>query len=264
MEVKNYQDLMEARGMDPEMAPKMWARAVDKWCDATVHFMYLESAGKDIDDEVRIRRHGDSVRLEGECDRETAEFLQFKAGSVPDNNWPLETYEAKLEAYAARHLDGRIKYAREGDCLLVRYRHQVRAEYRKVRWDSMKRAQGPEGIVGVGVNSHVCGSDVEVEIREFVFPFDSDEFEAAVQDVVNEADFYYERDNSRYFRIKHRNQDAQFAAYNAKGEWKGVEDVPPKLLDKLLLCAEDPGQPMELGIFEDDWEAEELISDFAY
>jgi hypothetical protein len=260
MEVKNYQDLMEARGMDPEMVPKMWGRAVEKYCDAVIHFMYLESAGKDIDDEVRIVRHGDGVRLEGECDAETAEFLQFKA----DNDWTLEKYEAKLAAYAARASSSRIEYVREGDCLLVRYRHQVRAEYRKVHWDDMEREQGPEGIVGVGVNSNVFGSDIEIEIREFVFPFDSDEFEAAVQDVVEEADFYYERDNSRYFRIKHRNQDAQFAAYNAAGEWTGVEDVPPKLLDKLLLSSEDPGRPIELGTFEDDWEAEELIADFAY
>jgi len=57
-------------------------------------------------------------------------------------------------------------------------------------------------VDGVSVSSIVEGSDVEVEGEKFTEPFTVEEFWAAVEAVDKEADFYWQRDNSRWFFIE--------------------------------------------------------------
>jgi len=184
MKVKNMKELLAAKGMDPEMDLFLWGKAMDKWADVTVRYYTLKTPSRTINDSARIVRDGDSVLIEGAMHEETVKFLQFEGfNRGPKNDWTLEIYEKKLEAYVACHsLKGRIRYERHGDVIEVGYFEYIAPVLQSHHWETVPRRAHDE-IVAVGVSAFGADHDYRHD-----FPFESDDFESDCQCIVCEED----------------------------------------------------------------------------
>lgn len=111
-------------------------------------------------------------------------------------------------------------------------------------------------IIGIKIGAVVEGIGVEVAPHKLLFPFPPKDLEAAIKAIEHEADFYWRRDNSRWFclRSPHK-KDYWFhhGPHGGKAVWDGKKPRSKKireLVDKF--CEEHyPGIFREsLGAYE--------------
>jgi len=58
-----------------------------------------------------------------------------------------------------------------------------------------------DSCIGIEVGSIVEGSDVEIEPRTFIFPFDDASYDNGLEDLAEEVNFYWKRDNALYYSV---------------------------------------------------------------
>ena len=79
-------------------------------------------------------------------------------------------------------------------------------------------------IIGIKIGSIVEGSDVEIEPVTLRFPFNPEEIDDAINDINDQASFYWDRDNSDFFYVT----SPRGTPYTVKNTWGEVkwEDKP--------------------------------------
>ncbi len=85
-----------------------------------------------------------------------------------------------------------------------------------------------DNCTGLKIGSIVEGSDVEWGPEEFIFPFESEDFDKAVENMEAETSFYWERDNSQWYKVQ--TPRGEYYLHNTWGEivWDGQK--PAKAL----------------------------------
>jgi hypothetical protein len=80
-------------------------------------------------------------------------------------------------------------------------------------------------IIGIEIGSIVEGSDVEIGPEFLKFPFSKDDFWQTVENINNEADFYWKRDNTNDYLIKKGNKEYYFSDDEIKGLPKSLKNL---------------------------------------
>lgn len=96
-------------------------------------------------------------------------------------------------------------------------------------------------IIGVKVGSIIEGSDVEIDPKEFMFPFDMKDFWEGVTEINDEASFYWDRDNSNWYFLKH-NDFGPFSVKERCGDWEwndSDEEIPQDIKDTVVKWIND-------------------------
>jgi hypothetical protein len=84
--------------------------------------------------------------------------------------------------------------------------------------DKEARTNGPwtKNIIGLKIGSIVEGSEVEVGPEELLFPFSQKDLDKAVNNINEEASFYWKRDNTDNYLIKKNDKNVAFTSWT---EW---------------------------------------------
>jgi hypothetical protein len=88
-----------------------------------------------------------------------------------------------------------------------------------------------EKCTGLRIGSIVEGSDVEVGPETLLFPFTEKDLDRVVSAINEEASFYWERDNSRYFTVLDKSGEPLFSA-----QWVEFADQPTGNFKKAQLA----------------------------
>lgn len=88
---------------------------------------------------------------------------------------------------------------------------------------------GLTNCTSVEIGSIVEGSDVYIEGRHLEFPFTSEQLDATVKGVDDEASFYWKRDNTRNHCVTDGNGRKAFVSWTAFDDeptWHDADDLP--------------------------------------
>jgi len=130
-------------------------------------------------------------------------------------------------------------------------------------------------IIGVKVGSIVEGSDVEIGPETLMFPFEMEKFWEAVEEVNDQASFYWERDNSSWFLLFHPDH-SQYHVKACWGDWEwnfgDEKDQPPeevkqaviKWIDEENYCFQHYEEPEVIPNAPEGWTLCEFINDGIY
>lgn len=75
---------------------------------------------------------------------------------------------------------------------------------------------------GIRIGSIVEGSDVEIQPVDLMFPFKEEEMDKVIDNIDEEAKFYWERDNSTYYTIRERGAEGAYLWC----QWTEFDDEP--------------------------------------
>lgn len=120
---------------------------------------------------------------------------------------------------------------------------------------------------GLRIGSIVEGSDVECSPVELYFPFTESELDAAVENVNDEACFYWERDNSLWLKITSPG-GVDYWGKETWGAWDLPADVPENVARALMAMVKrgdlpPPAYDTPLPVI-DGWQVEEYLNDYCY
>jgi hypothetical protein len=129
----------------------------------------------------------------------------------------------------------------------ITIREEIPAEVHEVYYEDLRKENPPvvnnDNCVGLKVGSIVEGSDVEYSPDQYLFPFETAEFERNEQGMEEFTSFYWERDNSAWYEV--RVGDRDYHVHNTWGEIKWEEDKPSRKIVKAVeaLLATNPDIP---------------------
>jgi len=102
----------------------------------------------------------------------------------------------------------------------------------------------------VELGSIVEGSDVEAGPTSLEWPFTADQFWGALQEVESEAAFYWDRDNSRDYKIIFTPQNKPASVHflhETWGEYEWSDDTPQYVKSKVQHWLKSNGECREIG-----------------
>lgn len=124
-----------------------------------------------------------------------------------------------------------------------------------------------ENCTGIKIGSIVEGSEVESGPFTHMFPFDMEMFNRDVAYMEGETSFYWERDNSQWYRVAVR--EKEYFLRNRWGDIKWDSDKPsPKLLKKIEAFIETnwehiPSEPGFWATSKKDWKPAKIPNSVA-
>jgi hypothetical protein len=237
MQVNNFNEFMDTRGLGGttpgEWGHLLYRHTFGPW----VSFAELDSPASTGHHEATLTPNEVSglLELQGEASDYIKGFLSLNHQGV--SNWGADEFEAYLNSYIngthVRVAD--LSWTREGDVLNVVIDRPSEARYDWTSYDSQEtRAEDfAAKVVGIKVGSIVEGSDVELEPRILMFPFESDFFQESLNDLEAEVSFYWDRDNSQWYIVTSPEGKIWYPQLDGSGNWQNQEDIPQEVLDEL-------------------------------
>ena len=229
-QVNNFQELMEARGMAGEN-PYSWARALYKYtdCGPWTTFLTLKEKAKTITLIACIFEKGQDVIIYPNPNP-SKEFVDFMAflGFNEDGTSIQKTSMDELRQLIRNYQNRESKATNKRNlvtfysngALVVRENIDLPVQYEEIYYESKEiNDLNPDDIVGIKIGSIVEGSDVEIDPATLMFPFDPEEVSRVIEEINDEASFYWKRDNHRHYFVT----SPKGKTYFVEGTWSGVE-----------------------------------------
>jgi len=161
--------------------------------------------------------------------------------ALAEQDWSMKEYVDLLKKYASRSQNQELRiYAwfLSNEVLTLILHVTYPAKKFSVYYEDEMAWEGGDWenhCTGIKIGSIVEGSDVCVDPWVLLFPFTSDDLDEAVQSINTEADFYWKRDNYRWFRLV-TDKDT----YYLQVTWEGVEwAMKPNLTDQEITLIEE-------------------------
>lgn len=207
-QVTNFKEFLESRGMEGE-TPYRWARALYKYTDCgpwTVFITLKEKARTEtLIASVFETKKGVEIRPNANPDKEFVDFMAFlgfnEEGKMIEKT-TMDEFRSLIRSYQrSKGINKRnLTTAYREGVLTVRQELEIPEQYAEVYYeDNEVNDLNPDDIIGIKIGSIVEGSDVEIDPVTLMFPFDPAEVDRVIQEINDEASFYWERDNSDHF-----------------------------------------------------------------
>lgn len=166
---------------------------------------------------------------------ETRQFLGFGPNGKAEENWTsLNAYFKRVQEFQKKHCGDsgerfRIESAQKCiGCVRVRLSRTTPETTTTVYYEDEKAYTMLGDCVGVKLGSIVEGSDVEIGPVTLMFPFTDDDLHRAVGAINDEANFYWDRDNSIWFEVRAQKRDYFVRCFWGDITWQGKK--PAKAL----------------------------------
>ena len=232
---RNLGQLLEAHGVD---TPYSFGRALYKWTDCgpwTVFVLSEAPAHDEVEDVViACDPATNGARVEsGNPSKDTLLVLGLDDPAGEAAKWPWRKYCEKLDEFVAEHTTVKRGYRPDEKLTItkksvarrwIRVERHVPASTKDFYYENREEFDQAK-CVGLRIGSIVEGSEVEVSPVTLEFPFSEEELDQAVKGIDEEASFYWERDNSKWYCLKSPDGE-QFSFRETWGEVKW-DVVPP-------------------------------------
>lgn len=215
------------------------------------------------------------IRTEDPVEKQVIDFFCFDqvTDGVYVGDYSVEGFLSLLDDWVGKHgniaekdrllFSYKIVSAEEGSDYTVKidYAYTHKAKVGDFYYgDETSMARWTDPCLGIEIGSIVEGSDVEIEPQTLLFPFTSDDLEGVLESINDEAEFYWKRDNTTYFKLTHKGTgEAIYATWTQFDDGPGgnyeesqlpmVEAAFSHLMDNENNLPEIPGYP--------DWIVEE-------
>jgi hypothetical protein len=128
---------------------------------------------------------------------------------------------------------GVYKYSGVAAWSVFLFKNNYYVYYEDIKEEEIKGNINWENCTGIKVGCSVEGSEVEIEPRVFVFPFNIEDFNESMEQLGEEEDFYWDRDNLDHYKLTVGEKDYYFTVNCGEVEWQGDEPNDENLIQKI-------------------------------